>query len=158
MKVAHSCLTFCDPMDYTIHGFLQAKILEWVAFPFSRGSFQVDRTQGSHIVGGFFTIWARILGWVAYTFSSRSSRPRNPTRVSSLQAYSLTTELSGRLSRKPLPWLAINSHPMVENPFSNLLSTQLFNSNICLEVSKLTSTCMRTKVQCLCIVFMPLVL
>ena len=89
----------------------------------------------------------RILGWVAYTFSSRSSRPRNPTRVSSLQAYSLTTELSGRLSRKPLPWLAINSHPMVKNPFSNLLSTQLFNSNICLEVSKLTSTCMRTKVQ-----------
>ena len=36
--MAQSCLTFCDPMDYTVHGILQAKILEWVAFPFSRGS------------------------------------------------------------------------------------------------------------------------
>ena len=36
MKVTHSCLTLCDPMDYTVHGILQARILEWVAFPFSR--------------------------------------------------------------------------------------------------------------------------
>ena len=41
---------------YTIHGILQAKILEWVAFPFSWGSSQPrDRTQVSHIPGGFFT-------------------------------------------------------------------------------------------------------
>ena len=32
------CLTLCDPMDYTVHGILQAKILEWVTIPFSRGS------------------------------------------------------------------------------------------------------------------------
>ena len=38
MKVAQSCLTVGDPMDYTIHGILQARILEWVAFPYSRGS------------------------------------------------------------------------------------------------------------------------
>ena len=38
VKVTHSCLTLCDPMDYTVHGILQAKILAWVAFPFSRGS------------------------------------------------------------------------------------------------------------------------
>ena len=38
VKVAQSCPTFCDPMDYTVHGILQARILEWVAFPFSRGS------------------------------------------------------------------------------------------------------------------------
>ena len=31
---------FCNPMEYTVHGILQARILEWVAFPFSRGSFQ----------------------------------------------------------------------------------------------------------------------
>ena len=37
-KVAQSCLTLCDPMDYSVHGILQARILEWVAFPFSRGS------------------------------------------------------------------------------------------------------------------------
>ena len=35
-----SCPTFCDSMDYTVHGILQTRILEWVAFPFSRGSSQ----------------------------------------------------------------------------------------------------------------------
>ena len=49
----------CDPVDYTVHGVLQARILEWVAFPFSRGSSQPrGRTQISHIAGGFFTSWA----------------------------------------------------------------------------------------------------
>ena len=33
-------LTLCDPLDYTVHGILQARILEWVAVPFSRGSSQ----------------------------------------------------------------------------------------------------------------------
>jgi len=40
MKVAQLCLTLCDTMDYVIHGILQARILEWVAFPFSRASSQ----------------------------------------------------------------------------------------------------------------------
>ena len=40
MKVTQLCLTLCHPMDYTVHGILQARILEWVAFPFSRGSSQ----------------------------------------------------------------------------------------------------------------------
>ena len=40
---------------YTVHGVLQARTLEWVAFPFSRGSSQPrDRTQVSPIAGGFF--------------------------------------------------------------------------------------------------------
>ena len=56
VKVAQSCLTLCNPMDYTVHGILQARIREWVAFPFSRGSSQPrDRTQVSLIAGGFFT-------------------------------------------------------------------------------------------------------
>ena len=37
VKVAQSCLLLCDPMDYTVHGIIQARILEWIAFPFSRG-------------------------------------------------------------------------------------------------------------------------
>ena len=37
VKVAQSCLTLCNPRDYTIHGILQARILEELAFPFSRG-------------------------------------------------------------------------------------------------------------------------
>ena len=43
VKVAQSCLTLCEPMDYTVHGILQARILEWVAFPFSRGIFPTQR-------------------------------------------------------------------------------------------------------------------
>ena len=37
VKVSESCPTLCDPMDYTVHGILQARILEWIAVPFSRG-------------------------------------------------------------------------------------------------------------------------
>ena len=56
VKVAQLCPTFCDPMHYTVHGILQARILEWVAFPFSRGSSQPrDWTQVSCIAGRFFT-------------------------------------------------------------------------------------------------------
>ena len=56
VKVAQSCLTLCDPVDYTLHGILQARILEWGVVPFSRGSSRPrDQTQVSHIAGGFFT-------------------------------------------------------------------------------------------------------
>ena len=59
VKVAQSCLTLCNPMDYTGHGIPQARILEWVAFPFSRGSSQTrDQTQVSYIAGRFITSWA----------------------------------------------------------------------------------------------------
>ena len=62
--VTQSCLTLCDPMDCSppgssVHGVLKARILEWVASPFSRWSFQPrDQTQVSLIAGGFFTNWA----------------------------------------------------------------------------------------------------
>ena len=59
IKVTQLCPIFCDPMDYTVHGILQARILEWVAVPFSRGSSQPrDWIQVSFIAGGFFTSWA----------------------------------------------------------------------------------------------------
>ena len=59
VKVTHSCLTLCNPMDYRVHGILQAELLGWVAIPFSRGSFQPrDKTQVSCITGRFFTSWA----------------------------------------------------------------------------------------------------
>ena len=56
--VAQSCLTFCDPMDppsSSVHGILQARILEWVAVPFAKRSSQLgDLTQVSCIAGRFF--------------------------------------------------------------------------------------------------------
>ena len=65
-QLLQSCPTLCDPMDYSlpgssVHGILQARILEWVAMPSSRGSSQPwDRTQDSYVflpalAGGFFT-------------------------------------------------------------------------------------------------------
>ena len=62
--VTWSCPTLCDPMDccppnFPVHGILWAKILEWVAIPFSSGSSQPrNRTRVSCIAGGFFTNWA----------------------------------------------------------------------------------------------------
>ena len=74
VKVTQSCPTLCDPMDHTVaslvaqrlkrlppmretvHGILQARIPEWVAFPFSKGSSQPrDQTHVSCIAGRFFT-------------------------------------------------------------------------------------------------------
>ena len=60
-EVTQSCLTLCNPMDCSppgssVHGILQARILEWVAISFSRGSSQPrDRTQVSRIAGRCFT-------------------------------------------------------------------------------------------------------
>ena len=59
VKVTQLCPILCDPMDYTLHGILQARILEWVSYPFSSGSFQPrNQTRASCIAGGFFTNWA----------------------------------------------------------------------------------------------------
>ena len=60
MKVAQLCLTLCNPMDYTVHGILQAKILEWVVFPFPKESSQSRDWNWKvfRIAGGFLTSWA----------------------------------------------------------------------------------------------------
>ena len=63
-EVAKSCPTLCNPMDCSlprssVHGIFQARVLEWVAIAFSRGSSQPrDRTWVSCIVGRRFTVWA----------------------------------------------------------------------------------------------------
>ena len=81
VKVAQSCPTLCNPVDYIFHGILQARILEWVAIPFSRGSSQPrDWTQVSCIAGGFFTIWVTREGqeyWSGQPIPSPANLP-NP--------------------------------------------------------------------------------
>ena len=63
-KSLQSCLILCDPMDSSrpgssVHGILQARILEWVGMPSSRGSFWLrSQTWVFCIAGKFFTIWA----------------------------------------------------------------------------------------------------
>ena len=64
--VAQSCPTLCNPLDYSlphssVHGIFQARILEWVAISFTRGSLQPrDWTQVLRIVGRCFTVWATV--------------------------------------------------------------------------------------------------
>ena len=59
VKVTQLCLTLCDPKVSIVLGILQARTLEWVAFPFSSGSFWPRNWTGvSCIAGGFFTSWA----------------------------------------------------------------------------------------------------
>ena len=81
-------------MDYTVHGILQARILEWVAFPFSTGSSQPrDRTQVSCRESLYQLSHKgspRILAWVAYPFSRGSSQPRNWTGISCIAGGFLT--------------------------------------------------------------------
>ena len=70
--VAQPCPTLwdptnCSPWGFSVHGILQARILEWIAIPFSRGSsWPRDRTWVSRFAGRFFTIWAtgKFFGWL----------------------------------------------------------------------------------------------
>ena len=110
VKVSQLCPTLCDPTDYTGHGVLQARTLEWVAFPFSRGSSQPrHRTQVSHIAGWFFTSWATREAqeyWSRLPIPSPGDLPDPGIEPGSpaLQAYSLPTELSGKPRRWRASW------------------------------------------------------
>ena len=79
-KSFQSCLTLCDPTDCSppcssVHGLLQARILEWAAIPFSSRSFPFrDQTWLSCTAGRFFTVWATIvfiffIGYLYFLFS-----------------------------------------------------------------------------------------
>ena len=87
MKVAHLCLTNCDPMDHTVYGILQARILEWVAF-LSPADLPHPGLKPRSLVLQADSLPAepqgspRIVEWVAYPFSSRSSWLGNQTGVS----------------------------------------------------------------------------
>ena len=120
VKVSQLCPTLCDPMDYTVHGILQARILEWVAFPFSRGSSQPrDPTQVSHTTGEFFT-------------SSRIRPPGKPKNtgvgnLSLLQRIFLTQELNRdpRHCRRILYQLSYQGSRLEGHPAQNKCSTHI---------------------------------
>ena len=112
-KVAQSCLTLCNPMgcslsDSSVHEILQARILEWVAVPFSRGIFS---TQGSnpglpHCRRILYHLShqgsSRILDWVAYPFSRGSSWPRCRTGISCTAGRFFTSWATRDLRRKTM--------------------------------------------------------
>ena len=76
-EVAQSCLTLCDPMDCSppgssIHGIFQARVLEWGAISFSRGSsWPRDRTLVSRIVGSRFYHWGKPSDWIVIHHSKK---------------------------------------------------------------------------------------
>ena len=117
VKVAQLCLTLCDPMNCTVHGILQARILEWVTFPFSRGSSQPRKWSGvSCIAGGFFTKWgfreAHTYCKVTHFYMLSSSTNRL-TWVTWCPAQDhLSSRKSRRLSAPSLfPTLSLYPHP-----------------------------------------------
>ena len=98
VKVNQLCLTFCESVDYTVRGIPQTRILECVAFPFSRGSSQpMDQTQVSCI---FYQLShkgnPRILEWVVYLSLEDLPDPEIKSGSPALQADYLPTDLSGK--------------------------------------------------------------
>ena len=93
---------FATPRTTQSMGILQARILEWVALPFSRGSSQPkDWTQVSHIAGRFFTVWATRGAqeyWSGWSIPSPGDPPDPGIKPGSpaLQADSLPAELPGK--------------------------------------------------------------
>ena len=103
-------------MDYTVHGLLQAQIMEWVAFPFSRESSQPrDQTQVSRIAGGFFTSWPTREAqeyWSGQPIPSPADLPDPGIELGSpaLQADSLPAELPGKPPTVPRMPSVTNRH------------------------------------------------
>ena len=90
-----SRVQLCDPMDYRVHGILQARTLEWVAFPFSRGSSQPrDQTQVSSIAGGFFTSWA-----TKKAQSQRKAMPKNIQTTTQLNLFPMLARWRSKSSK-----------------------------------------------------------
>ena len=90
MKVAQLCLALCDLMDYTVHGIFQARILEWVVFPFSRGLPNPGIKPTSPILRadslpGEPQGSPRILKWYAIPFSSGPHSARNMEKAREFQ-------------------------------------------------------------------------
>ena len=121
VKATQSCPTLCDPMDYLVHGILQARILEWVAFPFSRGIFP---TQGLN--PGLLPC-----RWILYQLSHQG-RPATP-RVA-VKALPLAHEVFA-LWPCPSPSLTISMAPPPQGP-----SGFLWHSCLCLSLHHMLPT------------------
>ena len=112
---------FLQPHGYTAHGIFQARILEWVAFPFSRESshpgtelrsptLQVDSLPANHKGS------PRILEWVAYPFSRGSSQPRARNQVS---------HVAGRFFTSWATREALCHHTHIESNFPSYVSVSM---------------------------------
>ena len=126
VKVSRSCPTLCDPMDYTDHGILQARILGVGGHSLIQGIFP---TQGlnpglSHCRQILYKLThkgsPRILEGIAYPFSSRSSQPRNWSRISCI-AGGLFTKWAIR--EAPIWWIICGYGEYGEIPYPHIKMT-----------------------------------
>ena len=129
VEVTQSRLTVCKAMDYTVHGILQAWILECVAFPFFRGSSRPrDWAQVSCIAGGFFTSWAitstlhsdYTLTLTRPTCSSslREPYPVLPSRFTSLNTHGFLVVSAQRLHNRLVKNMNSGAVDLYLNPVS----------------------------------------
>ena len=142
---SESCSVMSDSLQPhgIVHGILQARTLEWVAVPFSRGIFP---TRGSnpdlpHCRQILYQLShqesPRILEWVAYPFSSRSSRPRNQTRVPCIAGGFFTSwttrEVVRIMSWWPVSFCTIMATWVLtyQACFNSLLSSFLLRLKLC---------------------------
>ena len=125
MKVAQSCPTLCNPMDYTVHGILQARILEWVAFPFSRASSQPRNEPRSP------AFWADSLP------AEPPGEPKNPGvgNLTLLQRIFPTQESNGSpaLQADSLP-TELSAKPSFDFTFLSLLKHKLVATSVTFEI------------------------
>ena len=116
-KVAQLCPTLCNPMDYIVHGFLQVRILEWVAFPFSSRSSQPRNWTGvSCIAGGFFSNRAIREAKSLIPLPKRSSERGENNLIKTQVVYSGD---SAKLKSFLLVWGASERHPLLDVRLEN---------------------------------------
>ena len=95
MKVTQLCPTLCDPMVYTVHGILQVRIREWVAYPFSSGSSLIDLGSPALQVDSLLTELLENLFLPPGYLPNPGIKPRSPI----LEADSLPAEPPGKQKR-----------------------------------------------------------
>ena len=111
VKSAQSCLTLCDPVDCSppgssVHGILQARILEWVAISFSRVSSQpMDQTQVSHIAARCFNLWATREALIR--IAAAKSLQSCPTLCDPMDCSLPGSSVHGIFQTRVLEWVAI---------------------------------------------------
>ena len=80
VETTQSCLALCNPMDYTVHGILEARILEWVTIPFSRRSWTTKKAENRKTDAFELWCWRRLLRvpWTARISNQSILKEINP--------------------------------------------------------------------------------
>ena len=113
VKSAQSFPTLCDPVDCSppgssVHGILQARILEWVAISFSRISSQPrDQTQVSHIAARCFNLWATREALIPIAAAAAKSLQSCPTLCDPMDCSLPGSSVHGIFQARVLEWIAI---------------------------------------------------